>query len=97
METETSVKLEAHEHEIGSLKHRVRELEAEFKAINELTMSVNRLAVNMENMLQEQKAQGGRLETLESRDGDMWRKVVGHIVTTVIGIVLGYLFMKVGM
>ena len=97
METETAVKLEAHEHEIGSLKHRVRELEAEFKAINELTMSVNRLAVNMENMLQEQKAQAERLETLESRDGDMWRKVVGHIVTTVIGIVLGYLFMKVGM
>ena len=97
METETAVKLEAHEHEIGSLNHRVRELEAEFKAINELTMSVNRLAVNMANMLQEQKAQGERLETLESRDGDMWRKVVGHIVTTVIGIVLGYLFMKVGM
>ena len=97
METATAVKLEAQEHEIGSLKHRVRELEAEFKAINELTMSVNRLAVNMENMLQEQKAQGERLETLESRDGDMWRKVVGHIVTTVIGIVLGYLFMKVGM
>ena len=97
METEIAVKLEAHEHEIGSLKHRVRELEAEFKAINELTMSVNRLAVNMENMLQEQKAQGERLETLESRDGDMWRKVVGHIVTTVIGIVIGYLFMKVGM
>ena len=97
METEIAVKLEAHEHEIGSLKHRVRELEAEFKAINELTMSVNRLAVNMENMLQEQKAQGERLETLENRDGDMWRKVVGHVVTTVIGIVIGYLFMKVGM
>lgn len=97
METEIAVKLEAHEHEIGSLKHRVRELEAEFKAINELTMSVNKLAVNMENMLQEQKAQGERLETLENRDGDMWRKVVGHVVTTVIGIVIGYLFMKVGM
>ena len=73
METETAVKLEAHEHEIGSLKHRVRELEAEFKAINELTMSVNRLAVNMENMLQEQKAQGERLETLLSIRRGEWK------------------------
>jgi len=38
-----------------------------------------------------------RLETLESRDGEMWRKVVGHVVTFTVGAVLAFLFAQVGM
>ena len=48
-------------------------------------------------MLKEQVKQGKRLETLENRDGEMWRKVVGYIVTAVIGIVLGFVFTQIGM
>ena len=51
----------------------------------------------MENMLKEQLQQGERLEVLESRDGEMWRKVVGHAVMAVIGIVIGYIFNRMGM
>lgn len=51
----------------------------------------------MEAMLKEQVKQGKRLETLENRDGEMWRKVVGYIVTAVIGIVLGFVFTQIGM
>ncbi len=51
-----------------------------------------KLALNMENMLKEQVSQGKRLETLEGRDGEMWRKAVGYVVTTIIGIVVGYIF-----
>ena len=46
--------------------------------------------------LLEQEKQGERLETLESRDGEMWRKVVSHVVTTVVGAVVCYFFMQVG-
>ena len=48
-------------------------------------------------MLKEQVNQGKRLETLESRDGEMWRKVVGYVVTAVVGIVVGFLFKQAGM
>lgn len=51
----------------------------------------------MEAMLKEQVKQGKRLETLENRDGEMWRKIVGYIVTAVIGIVLGFVFTQIGM
>jgi len=51
----------------------------------------------MENMLKVQKQQGDRLETLEGRDGEMWRKVVGYIATAIIGIVVGFLFTQLGM
>lgn len=76
---------------------RIESLELIVKEIGALTASVQKLAVNMENMLKVQGQQGERLEVLESRDGEMWRKVTGHIVTTVIGLVVGYIFTKIGM
>ena len=36
-------------------------------------------------------------ERLESRDGEMWRKVSGYIITAVIGIVIGFIFTQLGM
>ena len=61
-----------------------------------MNTSIEKLALNMENMLKEQKNQGKRLEILESRDGEMWRKVVGYLVTAVLGIFVGYYFKMIG-
>lgn len=72
-------------------------LEENAKAQTALAVSVERLATNMENMLKEQKEQGKRLETLESRDGEMWRKVVTYIATVIVGIVIGFIFRQAGM
>ena len=62
-----------------------------------LLSSIERLAPNMEHMAKEQEKQGKRLETLEKRDGEMWRKVVGYIITAVIGVVVGFVFTQIGM
>jgi len=77
--------------------HRLEVLEETIKQVAAISTSVEKLALNMENMLKEQVSQGKRLETLESRDGDMWRKVVGYAVTAVIGIVIGYIFKQLGL
>lgn len=76
---------------------RIKLLEENVRQIGSLTTSVEKLASNMESMVKEQEKQGTRLEALESRDGEMWRKVVAYIVTAVVGIVLGYLFKQIGM
>lgn len=72
--------------------HRLDTLEETIKQVAAISTSVEKLALNMENMLKEQVSQGKRLETLEGRDGEMWRKVVGYLVTTILGIVVGYIF-----
>lgn len=76
---------------------RLELLEEAVKQNGELTVSVGKLANSMENMVKEQEQQGKRLETLESRDGEMWRKAVGYIVTALIGIALGFIFRQIGM
>ena len=65
---------------------RIEQLEENTKQINALTVSIEKLAQSVESMVREQEAQGKRLVSLESKDGEMWRKVVGYVITAVIGI-----------
>ena len=76
---------------------RIDELENTTKQISALTISIEKLAQSVESMVKEQEAQGKRLLSLESRDGEMWRKITGYVITAVIGIVLGYVFTQIGM
>lgn len=76
---------------------RIDALEVTVREIGSLTTSVAKLAASMESMLREQEKQGERLEALEGRDGEMWRKVTGYIITAVIGIVIGFIFTRIGM
>lgn len=76
---------------------RIEVLEKITQQINSLTVSVEKLAQSIELMVSEQNQQGKRLETLESRDGDMWRTAVKYVLTTVLGLVLGAVAMKFGL
>ena len=75
---------------------RIEILEGTTKQISELTTSVQKLAMSVENMVKEQGRQGDRLEALENRDGEMWRKVTGYVLTTIIGIAIGFLAKQIG-
>lgn len=94
---EIAVSLTKHKEEIGSLKHRMDEQEENSKTIQELALSVRDLAVNMKNMMTEQQRANDRLETLEAKDGEMWRKVVGYVITLLIGAAFGYITKQIGM
>ncbi len=76
---------------------RIELLENSVKNLEKLSISIEKLATNMENMLKEQIDQGKRIEVLENRDGEMWRKFTVYIVTAIIGIVLGFIFNQIGM
>lgn len=76
---------------------RLKILENNFKEMQSLTASVASIAGSVERMTKEQERQGKRLETLEARDGEMWRKVVGYIITAIAGVVVGSIFAQIGL
>lgn len=76
---------------------RIELLEENTKQVASLTTSVEKLALSIESMVKEQEQQGKRLEVLESRDGEMWRKITGYIITAIVGIVVGFAFKQIGM
>ncbi len=76
---------------------RLENLENNSKQLTTLATAVEKLALSIENMAKEQASQGERLETLESRDGEKWRQVTSYVVTTLISLVLGYIFAHLGL
>ena len=82
---------------------RINVLETAMQQMNALAVSVERLAASVEAIAKEQlkisksiEKQGERIGSLESRDGETWRKVTGHLITVVIGTVVGYIFAQMG-
>ena len=74
---------------------RIQLLEDNLRQINDLTVSVEKMAVNMENMLAEQKRQGDRLEELEKEPAETNRQIKLAVITSVIGTVAGAVVMAI--
>jgi uncharacterized protein YoxC len=85
------------EDENNRQNYRLETLENNSKQLTTLVTAVEKLALSVENMAKEQASQGKRLETLESRDGEKWRQATSYVLTTVISILLGYLFARFGL
>ena len=60
---------------------RLELLEENVREIGALTVSVQKLAQSLQSMVKEQEQQGRRLQALESRDGEKWRKLMGYLAT----------------
>lgn len=67
------------------------------RQLTTLTTTIEKLNLSMSNMLREQTEFSRRLGALENRDGEKWRQVMGYAFTAVVGIVLGFLFRRIGL
>ena len=76
--------------------HRIDEIDEICKQNAKLLSSIEKLTLSIENMQKELAEQSGRLKTLESRDGEQWRKYTGYIVTSIISVIVGYLLKQIG-
>ena len=94
-EESIAIQLTGHEHEIGSLRHRMKHVESQVEAINKLTASVENLAISVQEMLRSQKEHTARITRLECHPAEeargLRREILKAIVSTVIGALLGIL------
>lgn len=90
---EVAVRMAEQNKEIGSLKHRMDECEEQHKLMNKLVSSVDKLAMNMEQMFKEQQEQGNRLLKLEQAPADELlyykKQIVGKALNGIVGALLG--------
>lgn len=95
---EVAVTLAEHGKEIGSLKHRMDEMEALATSINELALSVRELAVNvsttnnrMERYEDSLRTQGERIGELEKKPLKRWDTLITVIITAIASGVITYM------
>ena len=76
---------------------RIEQLEKDSQTQTQTLIAIERIAVSVENMQNELSDQGKRLDELESHDGEMWRKVIGYGVSSIVGAVICFIFTQIGM
>lgn len=91
------VKLNDHDNEIGSLKHRMTEAERANQALNRLATAVEVMATKQETMSKSVDKLTSKVETLEAEPGKKWRFVVEKSIYFVVGAIIAYLLSQVGL
>ena len=96
---DVAVFLARHDEEIGSLKHRVDDLEDLTKSINDLAINIKELAINVsttnasmacyETRLQRQ---GERIGELEKQPADKYNAITTTLITAVISAIVTFIF-----
>jgi predicted nuclease with TOPRIM domain len=98
MDMETvAVKLTEHESEIGSLKHRMKTVEAETSALTRLATAVEIMANKLESTGKSVDKLTAKVETLEAEPGKKWRFVVEKTIYFVVGAVIAFVLGQVGL
>lgn len=73
-------------------RHEHEEFRRSMEAENQRLEDENKRQNHRLEALEEQVNQGKRLETLESQDGEKWRKAVWCVISAIIGIAVGMIF-----
>lgn len=64
---------------------RLERLEESLATLTELTISVEKIATNIEVMQKELTKQGQRLEKIEQEPAENWKKVVWLVIAALVG------------
>lgn len=74
---------------------RLQVIENNMEKLNALQVSISKIELNVETLLNGQKRQNERLGNLEGKDGNNWRKTVEYVLFAVLGAVVLY-FLRMG-
>lgn len=94
---EIAVKLEDHEHEIGSLKHRMKAAEESNGVLHRLVTAVEVMATKQENTMQSVDRLTTKVEALEAEPGKRWKFVVEKAIYFIVAAVVGFALAHVGL
>ena len=81
---------------IAHIEESVKAAHKRIDGINELTKSVYEIATSIKTMQHDISDMSGRLKTVEEKPAKRWDLVVTTSITTIVGIIIGYLFNRGG-
>lgn len=75
---------------------RLKTIDGRLDKIQELIISIQQIATNVKSLTEEMQRQGGRLEALEAKPGKRWEAIVDKVLMLIVGGVVGYVLLKLG-
>ncbi len=99
---EIAVAFEGIKKEIGSLKHRMDDVEELIHSVNELAISVRELAINtannnsrMDSHERSLRSQGERIGELEKKPAKQWNSLVNVVITAIASGLVGFMLSNI--
>lgn len=89
MDETVRVELERIHDEDKRQNKRLDALEEQGKVLNDLAMSVQKLAIGIENLSNKQDSMNTRLEEIEQKPAQAWNTMTRTIFTTIISAIAG--------
>ena len=93
---EAAVKIEGHEHEIKSLKHRMDDVERDQQALIKLTASVEVMATKQEEMGTKVSRIDEKMTEMEGKSAKRWDSLVDKVIWRIAGACIAALFASAG-
>lgn len=78
-------------------KERLDKLDEQFHQQTELLITIKELTCSVKSIQEELKEHTEKLAEIESRDGETFRAIRLNVITTIIGLILGYILCSIGM
>lgn len=97
MDMEHERRLTEVEERSKSNSHRLNDLEKRQDNLDDLVSTVKVLAVREENVENDVKEIKNDVKILTSKPGKMMDDLTSKIITAVVGIIVGFIFSKIGM
>lgn len=76
---------------------RLDKLEMTINNIYDLTVSVKEIAMELKAMREDMNKIDNRVVAIETKPSRRWEGIVDKIIYTIIGIILAFIFSKIGM
>lgn len=92
-----AVRLTDHDHEIGSLKHRMEDLEKSNTVLNRLATAVEVMATKQDSISKNVDKLTNKVESLEAEPGKRWKFVIEKSIYFAVGAVIAYMLGQVGL
>lgn len=93
---ELALKVNDHEHEIGSLKHRMKAVEEYQKTLNSLATSVAVMVEKTDAISNKVDSIDSKVSTIEQKPGKRWDGIVDKMIWLIVGAALAALFAQGG-
>ena len=92
-----AVRLTDHDHEIGSLKHRMEDLEKSNTVLNRLATAVEVMATKQDSISKNVDKLTNKVESLEAEPGKRWKFIIEKSIYFAVGAVIAYMLGQVGL
>lgn len=76
---------------------RLELIDEKLENLTTLTIEVKSLAQSVESMAESLRRQNERITVIEHKDGELWRAMVKYAVTAIVGVMVGYISVKLGL